>query len=196
MESRLLSVRDAAEVLGVSPAAVRLKIGSGSLPAIKQGRDWWLDERVVRSLARQPAKVGRPLAPEMAWAVLLYASGDPDAANRMLEDQRYRSRLRSWLRDHPLPEHLASLRARARSERFEVHPSELPRLLGKDGVMRSGLSCGGVLGLVGGSGEVDVYAPASAREAIMQEHALEPGDGPVLVRWVSDPIWARLPEHR
>lgn len=62
--------------------------------------------------------------------------------------------------------------------------------------MRSGLSCGGVLGLVGGSGEVDVYAPASAREAIMQEHALEPGDGPVLVRWVSDPIWARLPEHR
>lgn len=191
----LISVREAADVLGIGPAAVRHKINSGSLPAVRHGRDWQLDERVVRGLARQPAGAGRPLAAEMAWAVLLHASGDPDAADRMLDHPRYRTRARSWLRDHRLPDHAARLRSRARGERFDVHPSELPRLLERTDIMRSGLSSQS-LGLVGGSGGVDAYGPESAREAIIDEHALQPGDGPVLLRWVADPVWARLPDVR
>jgi hypothetical protein len=192
----LISVREAADALGIGPAAVRHKITSGLLPAVKNGRDWQVEERVVRGLARQPAGAGRPLASEMAWAVLLYASGDPDAADRMLDNPRYRARMRSWLRDHPLPDHAAKLRARARSERFDVHPSELPRLLERSDIMRSGLSSEGALGLVGGSADVDAYGPQSIRETLINDHALQPGDGPVLLRWVHDSVWERLPEGR
>lgn len=189
----LISVREAADALGISPAAVRHKITSGSLAAIKQGRDWRLDERVVLGLARQPTRAGRPLSPEMAWAVLLYASGNPAAAARMFDHPRYRARAQSWLRDHPLPEHAARLRSRARSERFNIHPAEVPRLLERENVTRSGLSVPGALGLVGGSEAVEAYAPESAREDIVDDHALQPGDGSVLLRWVPGSVWARLP---
>jgi excisionase family DNA binding protein len=190
----LISVREAADALGISPAAVRHKVTSGLLPAVKHGRDWQVEERAVRGLARQPAGAGRPLATEMAWAVLLYASGDLEAADQMLDHPRYRARVRSWLRDHPLPDHAPRLRARARSERFDVHPSELPRLLERADLMRSGLSSQGALGLVGGSRDVDAYGPESIREALIDEHALQPGDGPVLLRWVHDSVWERLPD--
>ena len=190
----LITVREAADALGISPAAVRHKITAGLLPAVKHGRDWQVEERAVRSLARQRPGAGRPLASEMAWAVLLYASGDPDGSDRMLDHPRYRARVRSWLRDHPLAGHAAKLRARARSERFDVHPAELPRLLERSDLMRSGLSNQGVLGLVGGSADVDAYGPQSARETLINDHALQPGDGPVLLRWVHDPVWERLPD--
>ncbi len=62
--------------------------------------------------------------------------------------------------------------------------------------MRSGLSTRSTLGLVGGSRTVEAYSPESARKAIIEEHALQPGEGPVLLRWVADPVWARLPEVR
>jgi excisionase family DNA binding protein len=192
----LISVGEAADVLGIGPAAVRHKINSGGLPAVKQGRDWRLEERVVRGLARQPAEAGRPLAAEMAWAVLLYASGDPEAAERMLDHPRYRSRARAWLRDHRLADDAARLRPRARSERFDVHPSELPRLRERADIMRSGLSGEGALGLVGGSGDLEAYGPESGREAIIDEHGLQPGGGPALLRWVADSVWARLPVVR
>lgn len=188
-----MSVRDAADALGIGPAAVRHKISSGLLPAVKHGRDWQVEERAVRNLARQPAGAGRPLAAEMAWAVLLYASGDPDAADQMVGHPRYRARVRSWLRDHPLADHAARLRARARSERFDVHPSELPRLLERPELMRSGLSSQGTLGLIGGSENVDAYGPDSLRQELIDDHALQPGDGPVLLRWVPDSVWERLP---
>lgn len=192
----LVSVREAADALGISPRAVRLKIASGSLPAVQNGRDWQLDERVVRSLGRQPDRAGRPLSPEMAWAVLLYASDDPEAGDRMLDNPRYRSRARAWLRDHRLSDHCARLRSRARSERFDAHPSELSRLLERPDIMPSGLSSPDALGLVGGASGVDAYGPESAREALINEHALQPGNGPVLLRWVADPVWVRLGDAR
>jgi excisionase family DNA binding protein len=193
--SALLSVREAADELGVGSVAVRQRIASGRLPAIKRGRDWWLDERVVKRLAREQAGRGRPLAPSMVWAVLLLASGDEDAADRMAVQPRYRSRARAWLRDHPLGKNAAPLRDRARSEEFDAHPSELPRILGRPDVLPTGASAGGVLGLVGGASEVDVYAPVSERDAIVAEHALSAGQGPVRIRWVPDEVWSRLPDN-
>ncbi|MCW3048412.1 MAG: hypothetical protein JWO74_2696 [Solirubrobacterales bacterium] len=34
-----------------------------------------------------------------------------------------------------------------------------------------------------------MYAPAGRRSALASAHALEPGDGPVLIRWVPDDLW-------
>jgi excisionase family DNA binding protein len=194
MESSSLSVRQAAELLGVSPMAVRNKIAAGRLPARKDGRDWRVDEREVRRLVRQPASSGRPLAPVMAWAVLLALSGERDGVDRMIGSQiRYRHRVGRWLAEHSLPDDLPSLRGRAESERFAAHPSELPRLLNLE-VKVSGLASGDGLGFVGGHDEIDLYAPRSARDEIAAEHGLLPGDGPVLIRWVPDLVWERLPE--
>jgi len=188
----LISVREAAERLGVSPAAVRQQIAYQRLPAVKRGPGWWLDTRAVERLARQPLGRGRPLSPEMAWAVLLLASGDAEAAARAAGRDRYRSRADAWLRDHELVEHAARLRARALPEEFDAHPSELSRILKRPEVLCTGISAGGILGLIGGPEAAEGYAPATCRNYIVDEHALHAGAGPVRLRWIRDDLWTLL----
>jgi excisionase family DNA binding protein len=189
---RQLSVRDAAEQLGVSPAAVRLRIGGGDLPAVKLGRDWRIDERDVQRLRRRRDRPGRPLSPSMAWAVLLLASGDQEAAGRLAVAPRYRARARQWLREHPLVECTDRLRERARREVFEVHPSELAQLRDRPDVLLTGVSVADAVGLVGEAAGVEFYAGFGQRGAIMDEHGLVPGEGDVTVRWVPDDVWTEL----
>jgi excisionase family DNA binding protein len=191
-DESLLDVREAADRLGVDPGAVRQHIASGRLPAVKRGRDWWLDERAVRRMARQPLGAGRPLSPAMAWAILLLASGDEANAEEMAGRDRYRSRARAWLREHPLGEYAPRLRARGEIEEFEIHPSELKRILERPDVLATGVSAGDIVGLVGATSAVEVYAPAARRQAIVDRHALVPGAGSVRVRWVPDELWSIL----
>jgi excisionase family DNA binding protein len=192
LERSRLSVREAADRLGVGPVAVRQHIASGRLPAVKRGRSWWLDERTVERMARQRRDRGRPLSPAMAWAVLLLASGDDAAAESMAGRDRYRSRLRAWLRDHSLHDYASRLRHRAESEQFDAHPSELGRILARPDVLATGASAGDAVGLVGPASMVEVYAPAAHRDSIIDGHALMPGAGPVRIRWVLDDVWSLL----
>jgi len=187
-----LSVGEAAGRLGVTPMAVRRQIASGRLPAVKHGRDWWLDVQAVERMARQPPGGGRPLSPAMSWAVLLLASGEETTAQEVAGRARYWSRARAWLRAHPLGEHAARLRARAQAERFDADPSELKRVLARPDVMATGVSAADVIGLVGSASTVEVYAPAGHRAVLLGEHALMPGAGPVFVRWVPDELWPQL----
>jgi hypothetical protein len=128
----------------------------------------------------------------MAWAVLLLASGDDSAAQDAAGRDRYWSRVRGWLREHSLREHAARLRSRAEMEEFDVHPSELRRILDRPDVLATGISAGDVVGLVGRASSSEVYAPAGRRRAIVDEHALMVGAGPVRVRWVRDGVWPLL----
>lgn len=184
-----LSVREAAARLGVSPVAVRQQIAGGRLRAVKRGRDWWVDPRAVERMRRLPARSGRPLSAPLAWAVLLLASGDEEAADRVVRHPRYRTRARAWLREHSLSDDAGRLRARAAPEQFDAHPSELRRIAARTDVLLTGASAGGLVGLAGAPATVEVYAPAGKREAIVREHALMPGSGPVRIRWVVDEIW-------
>lgn len=188
----LLSVPEAADRLGIGHAAVRQRIASGRLPAIKRGRSWWLDQREVERISRQGGGGGRPLSPQMAWAVLLLASGDTAGAEQAAGRDRYWSRARAWLRDHALREHASRLRRRAELEEFECHPAELQRVLRRPDVLITGASAGDAVGLVGPSAVVEVYAPAGRRQVLVAEHALLPGGGPVQVRWVPDALWPLL----
>jgi excisionase family DNA binding protein len=189
----LLSVNEVAGRLGVSPAAVRQRIASGRLPAIKRGRSWWLDERVVQRQVRQPATSGRPLSPSMAWAIILLASGDDAGAKRLARRERYPSRMRAWLESHPLREHASQLGSRAKVEDLAGHSSELRRLLARPDVVATGVSAGAVVGLVGKGAGAEVYAPVGRRAAILREHALSPAnDGEIRIRWVPDELWPRL----
>lgn len=43
----LVTVKEAAELLGLSPVTLRLQILRGKLKATKRGRDWWLTPREV-----------------------------------------------------------------------------------------------------------------------------------------------------
>lgn len=191
-DSSLLSVREAAERLGVGPMAVRQHIASGRLPAVKRGRSWWLDERAVQRMTRQPLGGGRPLSPRMAWAVLLLASGNQSAAEEVAGRDRYSSRMRVWLRDHPLRDYAPRLRSRAEIEEFDAHPSELERVLHRADALATGISAGETVGLLGPASGVEVYAPASHRRAIVDEHALSSAPGSVRIRWVLDEVWPVL----
>lgn len=195
MESSFLSVREASARLGVTAIAVRQQIAAGRLPAVKRGRDWWLDAQAIERIVRQRPGGGRPLSPTMAWAVLLLASGQDAVAKEVAGRDRYWSRVRTWLRDHALAEHAPRLRARAQVEQLDAHPSELKRILDRPDVLATGSSAADTIGLVGAAAGIEAYAPAGRRDAIIGDHALMPGPGPVLVRWVPDEIWPHLVGH-
>lgn len=143
-------------------------------------------------MARQKPGRGRPLSSATAWAVVLLASGEEAAARTVAGRDRYWSRVRAWLRDHPLCEFAARLRDRAEMEQFDAHPSELKRILDRPDVMITGASAADIVGLAGITTAVEVYAPAGRRGAIVDEHGLLPGQGPVRVHWVSDELWPQL----
>ena len=194
--SSRLTVLEAAARLGVSADAVRKRIATGRLPAQRRGRQWWIDARTVDRVARQRPGMGRPLSPEMSWAILLLASGEDAAAARAVHGARYRSRIREWLGSHSLVEHASSLRGRADAEEFDAHPSELTRILDRADTLRTGISAAADVGLVGGDAAVEIYAAAGGRDALVDDHVLEPGPGSVRVRWVRDDIWPLLDGDR
>jgi hypothetical protein len=130
----------------------------------------------------------------MAWAVILLVSGASEQAARLAGRDRYVLRAHAWTRDHPLADHAPRLRARARSERFDGHPSEAERVSARTDVLVTGISAGDEVGLVGSTGEVEVYAPAHRRQKIVNGHGLEPGAGAVHIRWIRDELWPAIAE--
>jgi hypothetical protein len=128
----------------------------------------------------------------MAWAALLLASEEPELATIVAGRERYPSRVRAWLREHPLAEHATRLRSRAQSEEFDAHPSERRRILTRSDVLPTGISAGKAAGLVGQGDGIEVYAPTGRRLAMVAEHDLDPGCGAVHVRWVPDALWRLL----
>jgi hypothetical protein len=184
-----MNVREAAEALGLEERAVRLMASAGQIEALKRGNAWWLDRRSVERRRRQQPGNGRPLSAPMAWWVLLIASGVPLPDRPAQKDHRP-ARAQRWLMSHSLADDAPRLRERARQERFDAHPSELPRLASRSDVMRTGISAASTVGIHGGPIEVELYAPTGVRARALDDHALEPGDGAVVIRWVADELWA------
>lgn len=184
-----MTVQEAAAALGVDERAVRFMVASGELDAVKRGRAWWIDRRGVERRARHRPGRGRPLSPRMAWAVLLLASGDDDRVPPLAGGRRQARRACKWLGSHELAQDAARLRARARRESFEVHPSELSRVRDRDGVMPTGIAVAREVGIHGGGREVELYVAEGRRGRLVEEHALEPGHGPLVMRWVPDDVW-------
>jgi hypothetical protein len=167
---------------------------------MKRGRDWWIDRRSIERRARQGVSKGRPLSPLLAWAVLIAASGERQAAEELAAQCRfapqYRWRLRNWLEDHPLNEYAGQLRARARVEDLDAHPAELARILARPDVLPTGASAAKQIGLIGKPDHVEIYAPSNHRARIVKEHALRPSEGgSVRVRWIAEDIWQKLPRR-
>jgi excisionase family DNA binding protein len=187
----LISVEDAARRLRISRRAVTELAASGRLEARKLGHAWWLDVRSVERRGREDPAGGRPLSPAMAWSVLLLASGLPSSP-LLAHHAHHQSRAKRWLAQHRLADHAGRLRGRARRESLAAHPSELGRLLARDDVVPTGISAARSVGLHGGEATIEFYAQESHRHRICDAHALQRGDGPVLIRWVADEIWPAI----
>lgn len=56
----MLSVREAAAILGVSPQRVRAMCAGKEIAAQKKGRDWIISERALAKAQRERRKPGRP----------------------------------------------------------------------------------------------------------------------------------------
>lgn len=115
----LVSVTQAASLLGVTPTRVRQRIAEGSLPAEKVGRTWVLDRATV-----VPAVPGRPLEAAMALAVAAAWDGIPPRP-AFWQEARVRAKVReieNWS-DDDLPRVVSHTFAR-RARRRVIH---LPR---------------------------------------------------------------------
>src|SRR5215218_833441 len=141
-------------------------------------------------MRRQPPGSGRALTNRMSWAVILFASGESPLAAQVAARDRYVTRAKAWLRDsRPLAGYATRLRARANVEVFDAHPAEVDRIVERPDVLRTGISASELVGLTGGRGAAEVYAPAGRRDEIIGRHALDPGAGPVRLRWIDDDLW-------
>jgi excisionase family DNA binding protein len=144
-----VSVAEAAHRLGVSASRVHQRIQDGSLPAIRVGRQWAIDEALLHQVSSRP---GQPLSRRAAWAVLALAATPPDeelAASEFVRDLKLApsewSRARKRLADilgAPAPEDLlrAWLRRRAERRVFRASPPDLADIRGDQRLLLSGLS--------------------------------------------------------
>jgi hypothetical protein len=62
--------------------------------------------------------------------------------------------------------------------------------------MPTGINAVDEIGLHGPALAAEFYARASARPAIVADHALEEGPGVVLARWVPDEVWPAVAAPR
>jgi hypothetical protein len=186
----LISVLDAADALGLSPARVRLLAANGGLPAQKIGGRWLVERGGVEKRRSRGSAGGRPFAPRNAWAVLGLASGDEvDGVDAVV-----RSRLRRALALEGLGSLALRLERRAEVHHYSGHPGEISYVLADPRLVASGVSAAQGVGLDVMSGnEADGYVSASNLNGFVEEHALFPVaavDANVVLRIVPDDVWA------
>lgn len=184
----MLSVSEVAESLSVSPRRVRQLIESERLEARRFSGVWMIEEAEIADFSRQPRPVGRRWSAAAAWAVL-------GEANRCVEhdlDGYQRSRAKARLRECGLLDLAPRLAARARKERYFVHPSVVSRLRNESQLVLAGASAAPQVGadLLPGD-EVDAYIRESNLQSVVKRYALSSRaeNKNVVLRSVDDVCW-------
>lgn len=186
-----ISVPDAARLLKLSPARVRLMVSKGQLPAAKIGDRWLVERAAVELRRKQKPPRGRRFTPRNAWAILLLASGEQPPALGPAE----RSRLRKAAALEGLRVLAPRLAARGEFSIYKAHPGEIAHVLEDEALLPSGISAAGSIGagLLPGR-EADGYVAQSQLRRFVAEHVLSPADvdGNVRLRAVPDEVWVSL----
>lgn len=148
------SVREAAQLIGVSPQRVRAMLDAGRLHGRKVGRAWLVPD--PERLDRRPP--GRPLSAASAWALLALLVGDvPEWV-----DPSVVSRLRRRVRRGGVVRALRESVPRARLHRWRVLPRDIDKLVNEFRLVLSGLSARHPeLDVVPLGHELDAYVDAS-----------------------------------
>jgi excisionase family DNA binding protein len=185
-----ISVSDAADALGLSPARVRLLAANGALPAEKIGGRWLVERSGVERRRARRSAGGRRFAIRNAWGLLELASqNDVDHLEPVI-----RSRLRRALRLEGLVALAPRLEHRAQIRRYAAHPGEVAHVAADPRLVASGVSAARAVGLDLMPGrEADGYISGSAVDDFVKTHALSPvvaGVGNVILRVVPEDVWA------
>lgn len=134
-----LSVREAAERLGVDDSRVRQLIAAGLLGARRVGgRAWLVSADDVNKLVSHRSSPGRPLAPARAWALLDLLDGGSAPWLSPVARSQVRKLLRQ-LAGADASRWRSALRARSELHPVEAHPAALRRLDGDPAVKAAGL---------------------------------------------------------
>lgn len=188
-----LSVKEAAEALGVAPQRVRALVGAGRLPGQRLGRAWAIASRDLE--AARSRRVGRPLAAANVWALLVLLDGSfPDWIGPAA-----RSRLRKRASDRDWVE--AALRhsePRSIVHEWRVLASDLERIVDSYPLVRAGLSADDAgIDVVPVGVELDAYVRRPVVSSIRRMvRPLEAADGPNLVLRVPSHDWILLHQER
>jgi len=144
-----VSVQEAAKVLGVSPRRVLALINAGRIPAVKIGRDWYVEPGERRR------RTGRPLSSANAWAVLALLSNE--RAWWLRADVA--SRVKRYLKDPDmLALRLLTSAPRSQVHRLRVLSSDLKGLEQDCRLVRTGLSADpSAIALVNAPADLDAY---------------------------------------
>lgn len=162
-----ISVKEAAEQLGVSAIQVGRLIASGELRAQRFGKAWAVDRRSVQRYSALRAGRGRPLPVGSAWERILGAH--PNSIDEVVDLAR---------------------QARRRGERREgsVSLGKFPALLADRRVAVSGVAAAGRHGAaVDENPPHVVYVRRTDLDSIVSEYRIEPDHpSPNLIMWVVD----------
>ena len=144
---KILSVAEAAEMLGVHSQRVHQRIREGSLAAEKIGHQWVVEKDELLRI-KHHAGPGRPLSTKSAWDLLAVAAGDEASSGLSPSARsRARSRLRNLLVHASSAEleevaaHIVkALRNRAERALFAASPRDVPDLREDNRLHPSGVS--------------------------------------------------------
>lgn len=186
-----LSVREAAERLGVDVSRVRQLIAADRLNARHVGRAWLVSAEDVNRLANHRPRPGRPLAPARAWALLNMLDGGSAPWLSPVARSQVRELLRR-LDGADAARWRSALRARSEVHRVEAHPAALRRLEDEPAVEAAGPEHAARAGadLVAIDQVPEVYVHADEWPRLRRRLALREADegGNLLVR-VPAQVW-------
>jgi len=179
MSGELVSVGEAAVMLGVHPQRVHQRIRDGSLPAEKVGHQWALEKDDLRRIMHHTGP-GRPLSSKSAWDLLAVAADGQAAAELSPSARsRARSRLRNLLEhasfaelDDAAAQLAHTLRNRAVRALFVASPRDLPDVRNDYRVHLSGVSLPESNMSVGAVAEG--YVSSDDLDALVDDYLLSP----------------------
>lgn len=201
MESKYISVKEAAALLEVSRQRVLQRIADGSLKGQKIGSQW-----IVNASSLPRVHRSRPLSPRMAWALAFAAAGDwTDLGPTERHRTRQRlERLRLARAEERTQLLLAWLASRADVVELEAHPRDLSKIRHDPRLVHTGVS--DPRANLSSEADVEAYIDAADVQSFADDHFLDLESAPekpnVLLRPTKLPIshWTDVPaadaDHR
>jgi excisionase family DNA binding protein len=188
-----VTVREAAEQLGVHQSRVRALLSAGTLHGRRVGSQWLIsvdDVDLRKALIGGGAK-SRAMSARTAWAAAALADGGQATWITASERSRLRSRLLRHGSDSALATYQRWLMSRQASITcYRLADVDLAELLRTEGVVATGLTAARAYELgLGTSGQADIYATADLARRLVKDFFLIASDQGNLTVRVVDGTW-------
>lgn len=192
VEERALSVPEAAARLAVTAGRVRTLVASGELNATRVGRILLVEAASVDRRAQLGTLDGRRFSPARAWGLLFLIDG----LDASWLDPVSRAKLRHFIARYDLASLRPRLVTRARRHQFRAHPSDLGPIQREPGLMRTGTSAAGDVGLdLMPADEFDAYLTRDRLDVLVDKYKLRESPQPNLTLRSTPALTPDWPMH-